>query len=436
MSRSYLRQRFAWIAQNILGADRHGIAATRRRLLGVASILTLALMYLTLSQAVHSNHPQLHLVSPASSPIVSVVRRQRREIPEDVESDMSSDFDTPPDDGYVASAAAASTNGSSSSGNARQRRLRQNQHPLGAANVNSKLLTVVLMSYPKSSRFHILEKIIRKVTTWKTFVWEVILVWNGDATLVPAHISSLATNLSNMSSTPRPVPFRILPQSSNRVDNRWRIGHEIATEAVLNMDDDVDLFEVGAQCMFSVWQTTPSSLISIDVRSHFKHKDKSRALFGPWGYAARDLSDGYKKYSIALPRALLTSRQYYLAYEAMWNDTSSGLKAAVDELLCDDIAFSYVASNTTLTLPSHPARDAVVVPAGYSSPRRTSGGSVVYVKAKYEAYPESHSKDAMVHKPGMKPMRQKCVNRLSTDVFQGHMPLVHRRWHVLCDVDG
>ena len=143
--------------------------------------------------------------------------------------------------------------------------------------------------------------------------------------------------------------------------------------------------------------------------------------------AARDQADGYKKYSIALPRALLTHRRYYHAYEAAWSNASSGLKALVDELLCDDIAFSFVAANTTTTSSDE---------LGLANAGGEGGGTVVYVKAKYEAYPESHSKDAMVHKPGMKPMRQKCVNRLSDDVFHGRMPLVHRRWHVLCDVDG
>jgi hypothetical protein len=365
------------------------------------------------------------------------------DIPEDVESDMT-DF-APAMDGDAPNGHNEGDGGSKAGDTARRRA----GGGTWAQLASRAKLTIVLMSYPKSSRFHVLEKIIRKTKLWTSFVDQILLVWNGDVGLLPPAIATLVT--SNVSTSaeavaapPAAVPFRVLPQTANRVDNRWRIGRWIRTEAVLNMDDDVDLFEVGAQCMFNVWQSAPASLVAIDVRSHFRHqRDSGKALYGPWGYAARDQSDGHKKYSIALPRGLLTHRAYYLAYERVWRNASSGLRAVVDELLCDDIAFSFVASNTTAL--------ASVGVVGSGSGSRGSDGSrsdddpalavaghpgVVYVKAKYETYPEGHGKDAMVHKPGMKAMRQKCVNRLSGDVFGGRMPLTHRQWHVLCDVDG
>ncbi|CUG05480.1 glycosyltransferase family 64, putative, partial [Bodo saltans] len=219
------------------------------------------------------------------------------------------------------------------------------------------------MSYPKSSRFHLLEQIIRKVNQWD-FVWEIILVWNGPIDVLPDTIQrffkeSPRKPVSGDDSTTfaqrhklrahhkRPF-FTILPQSLNRVDNRWRIAEHIDTDAILNMDDDINLHMSGAQCMLQVWRSSPSALVAIDVRSHFVHAKEGGGPHGPFGYVARDRSAGFKQYSIALPRALLTNREYYVAYDAAWrhksdeSPTKKGVKEIVDELLCDDIAFNFV----------------------------------------------------------------------------------------------
>jgi hypothetical protein len=302
-------------------------------------------------------------------------------------------------------------------------------------------VTVVLMSYPKSSRFHLLEEIICKCKQWD-FVESILLVWNGEIEKLPPRIQALqspgpagcpsrdgALNKRNESPGPedmmiqyptkasasqktenRSIPLIVLPQESNRIDNRWRIHQHIRTEAVLNMDDDINLAQVGAQCMLSVWKASPSSIVAVDVRSHIRHKGAA-GPFGTFGYKARDDSLGYKRYSIALPRALLTHVDYYRAYDALWRNTSTQLRSIVDSTLCDDIGFNFVAS--------------------------ARGAHVIYAKAAYRAYPESHAKDALTHQDGMKEKRQRCVNEFAASPpFASRFPLVYRRWHVLCDVDG
>jgi hypothetical protein len=321
--------------------------------------------------------------------------------------------------------------------------------PLSHNISRSHYLTAVVMSYPKSSRFHLLEQIIRKVDQWE-FVWEIILVWNGPLNVLPETIQrffkdsprkptsgeeAAFSQLHKSRVQNRRPYFTILPQSINRVDNRWRIAEHVDTDAILNMDDDINLHITGAQCMLQVWRSSPSALVAIDVRSHFVHAKEGGGPHGPFGYVARDRSAGFKQYSIALPRALLTNREYYLAYDAAFSHKNEppnkkGVKEIVDELLCDDIAFNFIAAKTRL--PSN---------------EQLSGGHVVYVKAKYAAYAESHSADGMTKKEGMKTMRQKCVNELAKhvgvdDSKQRHglpadgMLLLHRPWHVLCDVDG
>jgi hypothetical protein len=314
--------------------------------------------------------------------------------------------------------------------------------------LSSDKLTLVLMSYPGSLRFAVLIKILQKVVKW-SFIEEVLLVWNGDGDKVPPILTEAITAINagaRSSSTHRHqagggggdyvAPIRLLPQQHNRIDNRWRLASTIKTQAILNMDDDVNLYEDGARCMFNVWRSSPQSIISVDVRSHFKHSDRSKGgsgtnskggPFGPWGYIARDTfsdpnTDMSKKYSIGLPRVLLTSRQHLMDYEASWKDESSGLRDIVDRLLCDDIALNFVAANKT-------------------EARRKMGGGVegmgapgvIYAKAHFEPYPESHSNDSLYKKKGMKEKRQRCVNELAE---RFGMSLQPRSWHVLCSVDG
>lgn len=294
---------------------------------------------------------------------------------------------------------------------------------------DTSMLTVVTMSYPQSTRFHLLQEIIRRARSWP-FVAEVLLVWNGDESLLPDSVRQLVNStiqpglgaalggLRQRSKRAAVAPVTLVPQAHNRVDNRWRIGRLLSTAAALNLDDDVDLAELGAICLFNVWRASPKNLVAVDVRSHYSHRAKKGSAgpgpYGEWGYAARDTTSGFKSYSIALPRALIAPREYYLAYDTMWRrNDSGGIRDIVDRLLCDDIAFNFVAANAT---------------------KGGAGPSVIYAKAKFRPYPESHSKNAMFNKPGMKPFRQRCVNELAN--YFGHMPLWPRSWHVLCEVDG
>jgi hypothetical protein len=313
-------------------------------------------------------------------------------------------------------------------------------------------LTVLLMSYAKSSRHHLLEAILRKALSaaWEPVVAEVILVWNGDSAAVPDRILRAAREASpgavrddesqahhNVDGVEKVTAFgarlRVVAMARNRVDNRWRMARFLRTEAAMNMDDDINLSVAGATCLRNVYATLhPLTVVGIDVRSHFRHEAKP-GQHGDWGYAARDLSlyskGAVKQYSIMLPRTLVAHRRHFVAYDAAWRDDATGLKRVVDELKCDDIAFNFVVGNTSLAAPSAARRAGAA-----AAPLLARRGSVVYVKADYRAYGESHDKTALTHEKGMKEKRQRCVNELE-GVF-GAMTLQHRQWHVLCNVDG
>lgn len=319
-------------------------------------------------------------------------------------------------------------------------------------------ITVVLMSYPGSDRHHRLVTLLDKAAVeWRGFVEEVLLIWNGDAekTAMPASVSEAIATINKKAVQNEGRKVVVLPQKDNRIDNRWRTAKKVRTAAALIMDDDINLSLEGALCLRSVWQSLaqPGPLVGIDVRSHFVHgapsavpkggdnphphlaaeafhKDAAKDTdapagpFGPLGYVARDQSFGFKKYSIVLPRSVMVHRAHLEAYDAMWQDEATGIRKIVDTLKCDDIALNYVVANMSRTLAA----------AKYgTSAGTTPVASSVLVKAKYEAYPESHSEKGLTKLKGMKEMRQRCVNELS--VATGGTPSL-RHWHVLCYVDG
>eukprot|EP00756_Hemistasia_phaeocysticola_P057419 Hpha_TRINITY_DN34033_c0_g1::TRINITY_DN34033_c0_g1_i1::g.30508::m.30508 len=269
-------------------------------------------------------------------------------------------------------------------------------------------ITVVMMSYPKSKRFHRLEALLRRVRAWD-FVAEVLLVWNGEPSLLPPQIEALVSKQEG-------APIRLLPQTSNRLDNRWRVGRVLRTEGVLNIDDDVDLPYNGAKCMLDVWRAAPLRLVAVDVRAHSDSpaairtaRKRSGMDPGNWAYSPRHvLADGRKAYSIALPRALMGHREHWLHYDSAASGTGD-LRRIVDDLLCDDIAFNFVASNT-------------------------SGAGPVYARAAFAPYRESQAKDSLQKMAGMRGRRQSCVSELAKAL--GRMPLRYEAWHASCLWNG
>lgn len=330
-----------------------------------------------------------------------------------------------------------------------------------------KGLTVVLMSYPGSDRLHRLVDILAKVASpeWLAVArGGVVLVWNGNLEALPQLL------IKAIAGVPDPSKVRVLPQIANRVDNRWRIAANITTDAVLVMDDDINLSLDGAICMWDVWSSLrqPGHLVGLDVRSHYvvgapkqqgsprgsaalesKRFETDLRNAGPtdvrFGYAskARDLSFGFKKYSVVLPRAMLVHAQSLDDYSTAFHDARTQVRDIVDKLRCDDIAFNFVAANASRRRWQRGEGDVVrTTTSGIADNKRgtpshdgwvsSPPANIVYVKAKYEVYPESHTGNAMHREAKMKDNRQQCVNRLASTLGVPSW----RSWHVVCSVDG
>ncbi|KAH9582040.1 Glycosyl transferase 64 domain [Trypanosoma melophagium] len=295
-------------------------------------------------------------------------------------------------------------------------------------------LTVVLMSYPMTKRLHRLIRILNRILyEWprdERLIHEVVLVWNGPEESIPLKLRELQSLYENETeksdSLNQPPPLRFLPQKGNILANRWLIAPFLSTEAVLNMDDDVDIPYSTIRCIFEVWQRSPLSLVAIDVRAIVECITLTPECgpFGPFGYAARERLEGKKNklaYNIALPRVLISSRIYYKAFAESYQrvvhvasyNTSTGpvparedsLEHIVKELLCDDIAFNFAAANTSV----YTWWDDEMGPPR----RRQSKAAALFVMGEVKSFPEYSNANALTSRTGMKAKRRLCANRLA-----------------------
>lgn len=259
----------------------------------------------------------------------------------------------------------------------------------GTENVSQPLVTAVVMSYPASDRHHILNKIIMRTVQWP-FILEILLVWNGRLEELPPSLQFHSHKI------------KVLPQSANRVENRWLIARHVRTEAILNMDDDIFVTYTKAYCMYMIWRSAPSALIADTVRA-FSMKGNittyvaASAVQG-WKTIAEDVKPGGNTqfkigYGLALPRCLFLHRDALVDFAAEFtNETAArqkatlndSLRSIVHELDCDDLALNFA-----------------------------TGRRAIRVVAPSQDYRASSGKSAMYKQPGMFQKRLQCIERLN-----------------------
>lgn len=261
----------------------------------------------------------------------------------------------------------------------------------GVENVSQPLVTAVVMSYPASDRHQLLRKIILRTVEWP-FILEVLLVWNGKLEELPASLKFSSEKI------------KVLPQSANRVENRWLIANHVRTQAILNMDDDIFVSYTKAYCMYIMWRSAPSALIGDTVRA-FSLKSKttnttyvSTSLVRGWDNVLQDVKPGGNKtfkngYSLALPRCMFLHRDAMVDFAAEFtpkaavrqlNSFNDSLRNIVHELDCDDLALNFA-----------------------------TGRRAIRVVAPSHDYKASFGKSAMYKQPGMFQKRLHCIERLN-----------------------
>ena len=188
-------------------------------------------------------------------------------------------------------------------------------------------VTIVITGHESGFRPSWLRATIERYLSseFDTLVDRVILVWNNPDVSCPVHITD-----------PRLV---VLPQSANSLNNRWiHTLPYIHTAAVFNLDDDVFVARTGLRCMIEWWRNDSLRLVSPYVR--LIHSNNT--------YVMDDLRLG-GRYSIALPRAVLLSRDHLVTYAA--NDPQLLRYVDEQEARCDDILLNAAVGSSTGRAP-------------------------------------------------------------------------------------
>ncbi|KAJ3091777.1 Exostoses (Multiple)-like 3 [Quaeritorhiza haematococci] len=138
------------------------------------------------------------------------------------------------------------------------------------------------------------------------------------------------------------VPVRILKQSVNSLNNRFRpYPDAIKTDCIINMDDDWNMPHEHLLYGAAVWKGHFFNHIV-----GFHHQGRTHKLVdGSWTYSR----ENKRAVSIILPSGMIYHRKYMKMYAEELPQTARDL---VDELMnCDDILFNYMVSNATNSGP-------------------------------------------------------------------------------------
>ncbi|XP_034039600.1 exostosin-like 2 [Thalassophryne amazonica] len=222
---------------------------------------------------------------------------------------------------------------------------------------------------------------------------QIIIVWNNVGGQTPEKLWN--------SYGPHPVPVVFKEQTTNRVRNRLQPFPEIDTDAVLMLDDDMQVSVPDISFAFTVWKQFPDQIVGFVPRKHVMSG-------GIYSYGSFELQDpetgGGDKYSMVLIGAAFFHRRYL----ELFQDQPEAVHALVDETQnCDDIAVNF----------------AVALYLRKLSNRISPKPSGVFVKPvdlrNFEK--DTSGYQGMWHRPEHFLQRSYCLNRLAK--IYGFMPL-------------
>ncbi|XP_015228697.1 PREDICTED: exostosin-like 2 [Cyprinodon variegatus] len=226
----------------------------------------------------------------------------------------------------------------------------------------------------------------------------IIIVWNNIGQQTPAKLwESLG---------PHPVQVIFKEQASNQMRNRLQLFPEIATNAVLMLDDDTLLSVPDLTFAFSVWKQFPDQIVGFVPRKHVS------TAAGVYSYGSFELQNpevaGGDMYSMVLISAAFFHRRYLQLFQ----DQPKEVHSLVDETQnCDDIAVNFAVA---LDLRKHSKSGAI---------QRPSGIFVKPVDLRNLEKDASSGFQGLWHRPEHFLQRSYCLNRL-TKIY-GFMPLCY-----------
>ncbi|CAH8559449.1 unnamed protein product [Dicrocoelium dendriticum] len=136
------------------------------------------------------------------------------------------------------------------------------------------------------------------------------------------------------------VPVKVVRPRSNSLNNRFLPYNLIRTDAVLSLDDDVQLRHDEIVFGFRVWREHRDQLVGFPARSHYWDANTKE-----WYYH----SDYTCEFSMTLTGASFLHKYYMFAYT--W-EMSSVIRKMVDEQMnCEDVAMNFLVAHLTRKPP-------------------------------------------------------------------------------------
>ena len=202
-------------------------------------------------------------------------------------------------------------------------------HSLAVLKDKNVKYTVTVKSFPP--RFESLKIIVNHYALCPN-VQEVVVVWDS-------------SDIGNLNQDSLPVPVRVRKHERDSLNNRWLPDDEVATDVILNVDDDLLIPCADIMRGLNEWVKNPAPLHSYLPRLVLPKKLTSLTEENnAYGYEKEAIRAG--EYNIVLPPALIYDKKYLEYYSS---DTFEEERKVVDGVNnCDDILMNFVVAHWLL----------------------------------------------------------------------------------------
>eukprot|EP00062_Callorhinchus_milii_P010152 gi/632954872/ref/XP_007893192.1/ PREDICTED: exostosin-1a-like [Callorhinchus milii] len=237
---------------------------------------------------------------------------------------------------------------------------------------------------PLVSQSQTIIKLVKALAKSK-YCGQIIILWNCDKPLA-----------SRGTWPPTRMPLIVVQADRKVMSSRFLPFHNISSEAVLSLDEDIVLSTSEVDFAFIVWCSFPTRIVGFPARSHFW--DSSKRL---WGYTSKWTNE----FSMVLTGAAFYHRYYHHLFT---HYLPTHLLDLVDSTSnCEDILMNFLVSAVTKLPPVK-----VTQKKQHKEPLMQQVCSAV-----------QGSKSTRWTDPVHFAQRQNCINTFAS--WFGYMPLVH-----------
>ena len=190
--------------------------------------------------------------------------------------------------------------------------------------------TAVILTY---DRVQSLYQVIATISQVESLV-RILVIWNHQSKSPPP-----ADDWPRISK-----PLKVIQTSANKLSNRFHPYHEIDTECVLSLDDDISMLTVDElEFAYQVWRQFPDRIVGFPPRTHVYDN-----VTGHYKYESEWVND----LSLVLTGVAFYHKYWHYLYTASPSPQQTQIKDWVDSHInCEDIAFNLMVANATGKAP-------------------------------------------------------------------------------------